>query len=154
MNKPEKIAYLFVYGTLLHDANHPQSNILKRYGKAKGKAVFRGKLYDVGSYPAAIASKDETDEVFGEVYKLTRPEFVFEKLDIYEGYFPGKIEKSDYIRKKVTISCFEEETTLKAWTYLYNKSVDKLPPISNGKYLDYLRSKYPLAIILSLLDGL
>jgi len=132
---------LFVYGTLMHDANPQLSFNLQDYGKNRKQATFRGKLYDVGSYPAAIASDQETDKIFGELYKLTNPELAFVELDVYEGYRPKDNEESDYIRKVVTVYTLSEQKAVKAWIYLYNKSVDKLSPIPGGNYIEYLQTR-------------
>jgi len=133
--------FLFVYGTLLRDANHPKSPILEGFGTYLNRATFWGKLYDVGTYPAVIASAQKRNKIFGELYKLNDPERAFNALDTYEGYFPTNNEESDYTRKEVTVYTLKEKKALKAWIYLYNKSINGFSPIPSGDYIEYLRSR-------------
>lgn len=132
--------YLFVYGTLLRDVSHPKSDILEKYARNQGRRIFRGRLYDVGSYPAAIASNNKNDKIFGDLYELLRPQAALKKLDAYEGYFPENNTASFYIRTKETVYHTDGKHGIKSWIYLYNKSIEGLRPISSGDYLAYLQS--------------
>lgn len=133
-------AYLFVYGTLLSKTSHPMAELLQKYSISKESASFKGRLYDVGSYPAAILSKNETDQVLGEIYKLKKTDMIFNNLDKYEGFYPKRPQDSLFIRKEVTVQPLEHDNKRTAWIYLYNRTVDNLRHIPGGDYLEYLKS--------------
>jgi len=138
--KTENCNFLFVYGTLRKDVDHPMSDILQKYKTNTVSGTFNGKLFDVGSYPAAIISDDPSSQVHGELYTLREPDALFQHLDHYEGFDVHSPSKSLYLRKQVTITT-EKAAELSAWTYLYNRSVELLTPIPGGDYLAYLKSK-------------
>ena len=116
------------------------SDILQKYTKSTVSGTFTGKLFDVGSYPAAISSDDPSGQVHGELYTLKEPDALFRHLDPYEGFDFHNPSKNLYIRKQVTITT-DKAAELSAWTYLYNRSVELLTPIPGGDYLGYLKSK-------------
>lgn len=62
--------YLFVYGTLREKVAHPMRRIVDRYGVFQGMGTFRGRLYDLGRYPGAVASAEDSDRIVGEIYRL------------------------------------------------------------------------------------
>lgn len=133
--------FLFVYGTLRSKTNHPMAELLQKYSISKGEASISGKLYDVGSYPAAILSKNEEDNVFGELFKLKDADVIFNDLDEYEGFYPQRPQDSLFIRKEVAVHNLEHDNTIAAWIYLFNRSVDDLTHIPGGDYLEYLQSE-------------
>ncbi len=116
------------------------SDILQKYSESIDRGSFSGKLFDVGSYPAAIINGEDGGRVYGELYKLTNPDALFHHLDPYEGFDADEPSKSLYLRKKVTVKT-EDGNQLTAWTYLYNRPVECLSHIPNGDYLNYLKSK-------------
>lgn len=134
-------AYLFVYGSLLSKTNNPMATLLQKYSISKEEGSFRGKLYDAGSYPAAISSNSQEDTVFGELYTLKDADMIFKNLDEYEGFYAQRPQDSLFIRKKVTVRNLENGSTKTAWVYLYNRSVDNLTHIPGGDYLEYLQSE-------------
>jgi gamma-glutamylcyclotransferase (GGCT)/AIG2-like uncharacterized protein YtfP len=60
--------YLFVYGTLRKEMNHPMYRALSRSAEWVGEANLQGRLYDLGKYPGAVPSKRVSDIVIGEIY--------------------------------------------------------------------------------------
>ena len=66
----EETQYLFVYGTLRGDMSHPYGSVLKSHAEFVGKASFKGRLFDIGEYPGAIASSSPSDRVVGELYRI------------------------------------------------------------------------------------
>lgn len=128
--------FLFVYGSLRSESNHPMSLLLTKLAKHHGDASFNGQLYDAGSYPAAVDSEATTDKVYGELYELFEPKKILTDLDNYEGYNPQNTSESLFIRKKITIRHSGKE--LQAWIYLFNRSVRDLHRIPSGNYLTYL----------------
>lgn len=129
--------HLFVYGTLRKEINHPMADILQKYSQNSINGWFSGKLFDAGSFPAAVLADENSDRVHGEIYEITNSDALFHHLDPYEGYDAQTPSKSLYLRKKVMVKTNIEEQR-PAWTYLYNRSVGNLPYIPGGDYLDYL----------------
>lgn len=113
-------------------------DILQKYSEEMAEGTFPGTLFDVGSYPAAILSDDNSEHVHGEVYRLSNSDALFRHLDPYEGYVARQPSKSLYLRKEVTVTIANTEQ-ITAWVYLYNRPVDGLTKIPNGDYLDYLK---------------
>ena len=138
MNSFSDTESLFVYGSLRQSINNPMSKILRRYASPTGEAYIHGKLYDVGSYPAAIKSEQPSDRVLGELFSLQSPKPVFERLDEYEGYDPQDKSRSLYHRQKIEVFRLNGKKIGYAWTYLFNKPVDNLRPIKEGDYVRYL----------------
>ena len=124
---------LFVYGTLKQDIEHPMRDLLARFAEFVGTAAFQGKLYRVNEYPGAIRSDDLQDVVYGEIYALKEPAAVLSTLDEYEDYEPGSPETSLY-RREMTDITGADGRSMRAWIYLYNKSVEGLEAIPSGTY--------------------
>jgi gamma-glutamylcyclotransferase (GGCT)/AIG2-like uncharacterized protein YtfP len=124
-------AYLFVYGTLRSQINDPLHRLLEKDAILVGTGIFQGKLYDLGRYPGAIASRGSTDRVIGEIYRFSEPQRAFEILDEYEGH--------RFRRKRVTITQ-EDGKVITSWIYLYARSVKRRPLIPSGDYVQYWRS--------------
>ncbi len=127
---------LFVYGTLRESINHRMTKMFQEHARYTDRCYFIGKLYDVGSYPAAIPSDDKSDTVYGELIEMQEPNLILNKLDSYEGYDP-KTDTGLYLRRKVEVYTVEKETPKRAWIYLFNRSVKNLAPIPSGDYLKY-----------------
>ena len=117
------------------------STMLRRNSSTAGKAYIHGKLYDAGSFPAAVKSHRRGDKVFGELFRLGSPNRVLERLDEYEGYDPQDKSRSLYLREKTEVFGLDGEQKGKAWAYLFNKSVGSLKPIPEGDYIQYLERK-------------
>jgi gamma-glutamylcyclotransferase (GGCT)/AIG2-like uncharacterized protein YtfP len=124
-NKP----YLFVYGSL-RKFKHSQHHLLAQYATFSGKGTFRGKLYDLGRYPGAVSSPNNSDRVVGELYRIRDRRGLFKSLDEYE----GKLFK----RKRVLVLL---ETGIKthAWTYLYTGATQSRLHIWSGDYVAFLK---------------
>ena len=78
---------LFVYGSLRSGFRNPVYEYLTKYFHLLGEAVVKGKLYDLGEYPAA-ASTDEEKFISGELYSINNPlefSWAIGQLDDYEG---------------------------------------------------------------------
>ena len=119
--------YLFVYGSLRSDMNHPMHQVLLRYAEPVGTGTFQGKLYDLGSYPGAIISKRKSDLIRGEVYRLKDPLAVFKILDRYEG--------KNFRREIVAISV-DRTGFVRCWVYLYTGTVSGHKIIASGNYVN------------------
>jgi gamma-glutamylcyclotransferase (GGCT)/AIG2-like uncharacterized protein YtfP len=128
---------LFVYGTLLNSDNEFAA-YLSSNSTLFSTGRFKGKLYDIGDFPGAIA--DNTDQyVMGSICKLNHPEQVLKTLDVYEGYGPGQPQPYLFTRELLPIET--PNGTVNCWIYLYNLSVEGRVLISSGNYPDYLAKK-------------
>ena len=77
---------LFLYGSLLtatadHDLNRRMRRLLRR----ARPATIRARLYDLGGYPGAIVSRDETERVYGKLVTIQDP-YLLRRLDRYEDH--------------------------------------------------------------------
>lgn len=134
--------YLFVYGTLLKNKDNEMSKFLASHSDFIRKGYFNGKLYLVDWFPGAILSDNtETssaqvseERVFGSVFKISDPALVFKVLDDYEGL--GEHHPKPHLFKKERITVFlENNTEIKAWVYLYNRSTAHLKRIISGDFI-------------------
>jgi gamma-glutamylcyclotransferase (GGCT)/AIG2-like uncharacterized protein YtfP len=104
---------LFAYGTLM--PADPESAAREGW---RADAV-RGRLYDLGPYPALIGPDDpEADWVEGFVRPVTRDELEH-RLDPWEG-----VDQGLYRRVEATT-----RNRCRAWVYVYNRP---LPPGARG----------------------
>jgi len=125
---------LFVYGTLLSGAGHSMRGVLAGHAELIGEGFFNGRLYRVGTYPGAIPSSEPHDRVFGEVYRLRNVAEVLSRLDEYEGCGPTAAAPTQYVRKNEPIT-LTNETTVRAWIYIYNRPIQGLERIHSGLFL-------------------
>lgn len=135
-----KQEYLFVYGTLREGAGHPMHEVLRRHATAAGPAGFRGKLFDLGPYPAVVPGGSGRSLVRGELYRLPNPEPVLRRLDKYEGCAPEDPPPHPYRREKHPVIT-QDGGRATAWIYLYNGSVAAAAPIASGDYLECPRQR-------------
>lgn len=132
-----EIYQLFVYGSLLSGFHHPAYAYISRYFTLIGPAKVKGKLFDMGEYPAAIPVNEEA-WIIGELYQLNnKDEFAWaiSQLDDYEGIHPEVGESPLYRREPVTVTINEKDTI--AWIYWYNREVTGRPWIASGSVLEY-----------------
>ena len=119
-------ALLFVYGTLRAASGHPMHRRLRAKAEFIGAGSFRGRLYDLGTFPGAVASLSNTERVHGEIYRLREPERAFRMLDAYED--------TAFRRAEVTIRG-ADGTARRCWIYLYGRSLKRFPRISSGDFI-------------------
>ena len=74
---------LFVYGTLRRGSENQFARLLAEQGRYIGVARVPGRLYDLGSYPAAVASDQPDQWIHGEVFSADSA--LLTALDEYEG---------------------------------------------------------------------
>ncbi|MGA8006473.1 MAG: gamma-glutamylcyclotransferase family protein [Burkholderiales bacterium] len=127
--------FLFVYGTLRSDFGHPMAAALGMSTTRVGRAWSRGRLYDVGEYPGAVASASPADRVVGELHRIEpgREAALFAQLDRYEGWDPDRPSEREYLRVRTQVES-EAGEAVEAWLYLYNRSTEGLAPIDSGDY--------------------
>jgi gamma-glutamylcyclotransferase (GGCT)/AIG2-like uncharacterized protein YtfP len=134
---------LFVYGSLRSGFNHPAYAYISNHFTLVGSAKVKGKLYDLGAYPAALPT---TEEYFiqGELYDLKEEQefsWAIAQVDDYEGVNPEPGEVALYIREKTTV--YINDQTTDAWIYWYNQDVSGKQLIASGDVLEYLQQKKP-----------
>jgi gamma-glutamylcyclotransferase (GGCT)/AIG2-like uncharacterized protein YtfP len=111
---------LFAYGTLRKD--HALGEMAGLVGGLRplGKGVARGRLYDLGAYPAAIFDADAPTLIEGEVYEVSSLQ-VLQQLDAYEEFFPEASVASLFVRKRRRIRLIESGQDSMCWVYEYNR---------------------------------
>ncbi|WP_342646989.1 gamma-glutamylcyclotransferase family protein [Mucilaginibacter sp. CSA2-8R] len=125
--------HLFVYGTLLSHFNNNALNAVAELMQYEGQGKLKGRIFDLGAYPALITSADEKDDVQGEVYQLASTNKVLATLDEYEG---------DEYRRELHIVRLEGGKQIRCWVYVYKPLLDNnVIQIIGGDYLAYIRNK-------------
>lgn len=132
---------LFVYGSLRSGFRSPAYEYISRYFILVGTARVRGKLFDLGIYPAGIKTNDNTF-IVGELYTIKNEnEFAWAigQLDDYEGVTVEPDEVQEY-RREITEVHFNNSIT-HAWIYWYNGDVSGKKPIQSGDMIEYMGRK-------------
>lgn len=135
----ETVYRIFVYGSLRSGFPSDAYQYISKYFTLIGEAKVKGKLYDLGEYPAALPTNDDCF-IVGELYNITNvDEFnrAMEQLDDYEGLHVEFGEKPLYRRKLANV--FLNDTSVKAWVYWYNNDIAGKPLIVSGDVLEYVQ---------------
>jgi len=133
--------FVFAYGSLRSGFHSDAYEYISRYFNFFGQAKVKGKLFDLGEYPAAIPVPEEAF-IYGELY-LVKNESEFSwaiaQLDDYEGVLAEPHEQPLYRREIADI--FINDAIVPAWIYWYNGDINGKPEINSGDMLDYLKKK-------------
>ena len=132
---------LFVYGSLRSGFQSPAYEYISRYFSLVGNARVRGKLFDLGTYPAGIKTNDNTF-IVGELYNIKNEnEFAWAigQLDDYEGVTVEPDEVQEY-RREITEVHFNNSIT-HAWIYWYHGDVSGKTLIQSGDMIEYMGRK-------------
>jgi gamma-glutamylcyclotransferase (GGCT)/AIG2-like uncharacterized protein YtfP len=139
---PDQTIYpLFVYGSLLSGFRSTAYEYISRFFNLIGIARVKGKLFDMGEYPAAIPANDD-GFIQGELYQIkNEAEFSWAigQLDDYEGVTPEPGEEQLYRRELSSILI--EDKIITAWIYWYNGSIAGKPVIASGDVLSWRAKK-------------
>lgn len=127
--------YLFVYGSLLKQANNIMSTYLSEKSDFVGEAHMHGRLFMVEYYPGAIYEPDSNQLVRGDLFKLIHKESIFKVLDNYEEFVEGDLENSVFVRKIIPVK--RDDEWLSSWAYVYNQDHSNCQPILSGDFLRY-----------------
>jgi gamma-glutamylcyclotransferase (GGCT)/AIG2-like uncharacterized protein YtfP len=121
---------VFVYGTLLvGEENH---HIAAPYLQKVQPGKVKGRLYDVGEYPALVVSED--GNVIGEWLTIT--EEGLRQMDALEDYEEGGHD-NEY--ERIWIKDSEQE--IEGYVYVYTlDKVAHLPLIESGSWRDYRKT--------------
>lgn len=134
------LIHLFVYGSLRRGFRHPVFDYIKNHFTFVADGTVKGRLYDLGLYPAAVP--DENGKLIGELFVANSEEdfnWAISQLDDYEGLNPEADETPLYRREKATVSYNNQEST--AWIYWFNSSVEGKPVIESGDVMEYFKNK-------------
>lgn len=132
---------LFVYGSLRSGFKSPAYEYISRFFLFVGDAKVKGKLFDLGTYPAGVPVSDE-NFIIGELYNIKHKSEVawaMGQLDDYEGISVEPDEVQLY--KRELVDAYIDNTITRAWIYWYVGSTDGKPLIKSGDMIQYLREK-------------
>jgi gamma-glutamylcyclotransferase (GGCT)/AIG2-like uncharacterized protein YtfP len=128
--------HIFFYGTLMAPFNRPGRQRITPQLTFKGRGSIRAALYDLGIYPAAVPTDDDS-QVWGEVYETSEPAAVLAVLDEIEGHRANEPDRSLYTRVRADVT-LEGGRVQPAWTYFYNAPLGRAERITSGDYLEHL----------------
>ena len=132
-NGPVTSGDLFIfYGLLKQGASGMPANIdLEAAGEFLGACRFRGRLYNLGSFPGIV----EGDTLcHGVRYRLDDTSLI-EALDAFEDVLPDDPDASLYKRIKASVLDDQGDTTGEtAWIYWFNQSVESYTEIPDGNW--------------------
>src|SRR5206468_137962 len=111
--------YLFIYGTLLPGHVPPEMAATCRRLRHVGPATARGRLYDLGPYPAAIL--DDGHLMHGELVEVDHPQ-TWRELDQYEGC-PRPGDGSGLFQRVRTTAVLQSGGVVDCWIYVYNRDL-------------------------------
>lgn len=140
MNK-ERVFYLFVYGSLRRGFHSPAYEYISRFFTLVGDAKVKGKLYDMGTFPAGVPTADNSF-LKGELYRINNPSefsWAIGQLDDYEGVTVDSDEMQLYRRELTSVHI--DGSVSQAWIYWFNGNVEGYPAIESGDLLEYLADK-------------
>ncbi|MEI2740524.1 MAG: gamma-glutamylcyclotransferase family protein [Chitinophagaceae bacterium] len=132
---------LFVYGSLRSGFHSPVYEYISRFFKFIGEAKVKGKLFDMGSYPAGMPTNEDT-YIVGELYQAKNEHefsWAIGQLDDYEGV-DVEFDEVQLYRREVTEVNFNNHLT-RAWIYWYNGDVSGRPVIASGDLMEYMQKK-------------
>ena len=130
--------HLFVYGTLRKTQRGKLHPYLKNNTLFIDNASLPGKLFQISDYPGAVPGPLYSRHlVYGEVYRLLRPNRVLHILDQYEECAPHFPKPHEYRRVAETVT-LSNGKRLQAWVYWFCHPVTGLKQIRSGDYFDQL----------------
>ena len=132
---------LFVYGSLRSGFRSPAYEYISKYFTFVGDARIKGKLYDLGEYPAAIPVAEDSF-IIGELYTIKNEHefsWAMAQLDDYEGLNVEAGEEKLYHRKIEEV--YINNQVVSEWVYWYSGDVTGKPVIVSGDILEFLKSK-------------
>jgi gamma-glutamylcyclotransferase (GGCT)/AIG2-like uncharacterized protein YtfP len=124
---------LFVYGTLRRDC--PSGAHQEYLGGAQFIATgrTRARLYRVSYYPALVPCS-EPHWVTGDLFQL--PDVAsLARIDRYECASPSDPLPHEYQRQQLMIE-LADGGSISAWCYIYQHSIEHLPLIASGDFLN------------------
>lgn len=153
-------ACIFTYGTLMSTATcevgRAERAAMARCATLGGPASLRGRLFDVGLYPAAVPTPLALSRIHGEIWRLPRVhDDLLAMLDRYEGCGPGSERMPPYRRTRVQVRTPNGQP-VETWMYVWNRSTAGLMPIPGGRWrepddacgrIDIIRRAHPECLV-------
>jgi gamma-glutamylcyclotransferase (GGCT)/AIG2-like uncharacterized protein YtfP len=127
---------IFFYGTLMTPFQCLARLRIDRHLVYRGSGTIEATLFDLGIYPAAVPAVG--GRVHGELYEMQSPIVVLRALDEFEGYRPGALETSLYMRARTPVT-LDDGQVVGAWAYFYNAPLGRAERIESGDYLEHLK---------------
>jgi gamma-glutamylcyclotransferase (GGCT)/AIG2-like uncharacterized protein YtfP len=127
---------VFFYGTLMAGFDRRRRAGIDDKLRYMGRGAIQGALFDLGLYPALVASND--GRVWGEVYEMTDPATVLAALDDIEGYRHDDPDRSLYTRAQTDVK-LPDGRRARAWVYFYNAPLGRAQRITSGDYLEHVK---------------
>jgi gamma-glutamylcyclotransferase (GGCT)/AIG2-like uncharacterized protein YtfP len=125
MEDSDATRHLFVYGTLRRGA--PMHGLLSEGLRYVSAARARGRLYDMGAYPAFVVEADDGSLVLGELFEFTDdPAALLEVLDRYEG---------ESFERIVCSVAADDAREWRAFLYCFRGDASRGRLIDSGDYL-------------------
>ncbi|MDQ7052104.1 MAG: gamma-glutamylcyclotransferase family protein [candidate division KSB1 bacterium] len=136
-----EVSLLFVYGTLMRGGANERFLASPDRAQFVEEARVRGKLYDIGEFPALVPAEDDEPEswVYGEIYALETPDILLKTLDVIEGVNEAYPERSLF--KRICLTAYSDSGEKTVWAYVYNQPLHHFPRIPSGNYREYLKSR-------------
>ncbi|HSU28334.1 MAG TPA: gamma-glutamylcyclotransferase family protein [Chitinophagaceae bacterium] len=135
------IYQLFVYGSLRSGFRSPAYEYISRFFRFVGEARVRGRLFDMGSYPAGIPVNGN-HFILGELYEANEENefsWAIGQLDDYEGVTVEPDEIQLY-RREITEVIMNNQVS-HAWIYWFNGDINGRPIVESGDIIEYLKNK-------------
>jgi gamma-glutamylcyclotransferase (GGCT)/AIG2-like uncharacterized protein YtfP len=134
--------FLFTYGTLRPDLWPAALRRILPELRCLGTATVRGRLYDLGPYPAAILDAAADERIRGEVLELPPGTSVLSVIDTYEECCPADAAESLFLRLRCDAE-FADGRVLNCWIYVYNRDPGSVPLVPDGDYLRWRGEREP-----------
>jgi gamma-glutamylcyclotransferase (GGCT)/AIG2-like uncharacterized protein YtfP len=127
---------VFFYGTLMAGFDRRRRAGIDDKLKYMGRGAIAGALFDLGLYPALVASSE--GRVWGEVYDMADAPRVLAALDEIEGYRHDDPDRSLYTRAQTDVT-LPDGSRARAWVYFYNAPLGRAQRIPSGDYLEHVK---------------
>jgi gamma-glutamylcyclotransferase (GGCT)/AIG2-like uncharacterized protein YtfP len=105
-------------------------------------ATVRGRLYDLGPYPAAIVDAEAHERIRGEVLELSPGTSVLSVIDTYEECDPADAVGSLFLRLRCDAEV-DDGRVLNSWIYVYNRDPGSAPLVPHGDYVRWRAERKP-----------
>lgn len=123
---------LFLYGTLRRDGESHEKLHLGTRLRFLMRCVVKGRLFDLGPYPAFLNGEGL---VHGELFE-PGDATILADLDAFEEFDPGDTTASLYLRERIAVVGSPHE----AFVYRYNRPVYGSREIASGDWIAHRRS--------------
>jgi gamma-glutamylcyclotransferase (GGCT)/AIG2-like uncharacterized protein YtfP len=133
---------LFVYGSLRSGFRSAAYEYLAKNFNLLGEANVRGRYFEKENFPVALPTTEDL-HIIGELYEIkNEAEFswIIGQLDDYEGLNTEEGEQPLY--RRALVDAHQNGTTVPAWIYWYNQSIEGMKPIETGDAIKYLQEKF------------